>query len=223
MAAVARARTGALMIRDSWEHAQVMFADVNFITTLIDFAQNCKDALTDEVVDLVEPYLEMPGFDYKAVAKASRSVAQLYRWVDSMVTYHNQSKIVRPKLDALHLHEARLARAEVEVGRAEAELASNEAALEAEKAEYEAAVAKRYELERVRETTQARMLRAAAMIESLRDEKERWSADLETLDRDRATLVGDCALGSSFAAYAGQFDAPTRRFIEVCRMSFFFS
>jgi hypothetical protein len=49
-----------------------------------------------------------------------------------------------------------------------------------------------------------RLIAAEQLIAGLGSEKERWAADIESLEAQRTRLVGDCLLCSSFLSYTGK-------------------
>ena len=49
-----------------------------------------------------------------------------------------------------------------------------------------------------------RLIAAERLIAGLGSEKERWSADINSLEAQRIRLVGDCLLSSSFLSYTGK-------------------
>lgn len=48
-----------------------------------------------------------------------------------------------------------------------------------------------------------RLLAAERLIAGLGSEKERWAADIQSMDAKRERLVGDCLLCASFLSYTG--------------------
>lgn len=60
--------------------------------------------------------------DPELAGKASGAAAGLCKFVGAMVMYHGAAKIVKPKMDALKVAEAKLGKARAELEAAEAEL-----------------------------------------------------------------------------------------------------
>jgi dynein heavy chain len=59
------------------------------------------------------------------------------------------------------------------------------------------------ELRAKAELMERRLIAAERLIAGLASEKERWAADIRTLEAAKVQLVGDCLLCSSFLSYTG--------------------
>lgn len=57
-----------------------------------------RDSISDETIELLEPYLKSTSWFNLALAKnASVAGAGLLAWVLAIAEYHEKSKIVKPK------------------------------------------------------------------------------------------------------------------------------
>jgi dynein heavy chain len=151
------------------------------------FSEFKKDSITEETIELLEPYLtlKMPddaakfaGIDLftKEVAEVSnKSLGGLCDWAAAMSDYHKASKIVKPKLKLLEVKGAELAEAQEKLGEAEAELAEVTALKERLKKTYDDAMAKKNFLEENAAKTRKKMTDANKLISSLADNKTRWT------------------------------------------------
>lgn len=88
-----------------------------------------KDKITDEACEFLEPYLFLkvgpqnePFFTPQNLSQSNSAIATLTVWARAMYDYHNASKIVKPKQDALFLKETALKVAMAELAAAEEEL-----------------------------------------------------------------------------------------------------
>ena len=54
-----------------------------------------------------------------------------------------------------------------------------------------------------------RLTAASKLISGLTGERTRWTADIESLNKNKVQLVGDCLLAASFLSYSGA-SAPAR-------------
>lgn len=74
---------GFALYRPSWEQSKsLLLNDSQLIAKLKNFD---KDSITDETVELLEPYLRAPDFKPEFAEKASNAAVGLCRWVRSMV------------------------------------------------------------------------------------------------------------------------------------------
>jgi hypothetical protein len=71
-------------LEGSWQHASSMMADPRFLTWLQRFN---KEAINDETVELLYPYLAAPDFTADDAAKVSGSLAGLCSWCLGMARY----------------------------------------------------------------------------------------------------------------------------------------
>ena len=105
--------------------------------------------MNDETIELLLPYLELrmsggaaakekdaaedgtlPAFHPKFAGGACSQAVTLMQYAEAMKGYHEASKVVKPKLEALKLAEARLAEAQRKQKVAETQLAECEATLQ---------------------------------------------------------------------------------------------
>ena len=69
-----------------------------------------------------QPYLDIEEYNTLVAKNASKAAEGLCAWTKAMCSYQAASKIVKPKLEALKLAEAKLAEAQKELDKAEAKL-----------------------------------------------------------------------------------------------------
>lgn len=96
---------------------------------LIEFTNSGKDLITDETIELLEPYLQLrTPKDHREVfvgpvaMKASAALAGLCEYIRSMRDYHNVSKALQPKLQLIQAKMEELDKAEINLAAAEDEL-----------------------------------------------------------------------------------------------------
>lgn len=94
--------------------------DTSFLNALMNFP---KEQITDETVELLQPYFQAPDFNFDSAKKASGNVAGLCNWAAAMCTYHDVAKVVEPKIATLRAAEAELKVATKEKNAAEERMA----------------------------------------------------------------------------------------------------
>ncbi len=98
-----------MFIKDSYKMIQTgLLADTRFLQNITTFSKVDKDFINDETIELMLPYLSLEGFNPSVARNASKAAEGLCTWCRAMCDYHEASKIVKPKLEALRLAEARL-------------------------------------------------------------------------------------------------------------------
>ncbi|KAA0177346.1 hypothetical protein FNF27_01124 [Cafeteria roenbergensis] len=188
-----------------------LLADSGFLNALLGFD---KSSITDERVELLEPYLGLTEHFTAKVAKSASVAAEGLRiWVQAMADYHNASKIVKPKLEALATAEAELQQAERALAHAEERERECQERVAGLKAQFDGANAKKRELEENAEKLERKRNKAAALLDGLADERTRWTADKDSFAGVRQRLVGDVAVACAFISYCGPFNARFRELL----------
>mmetsp|Transcript_11859 Transcript_11859/g.17623 ORF Transcript_11859/g.17623 Transcript_11859/m.17623 type:complete len:4548 (-) Transcript_11859:28-13671(-) len=194
----------------SWDNAKKVMGDTKFINRIFHFD---RDSLSDEICELLSPYLDQPDFTFEAVASASQAVAGLAQWVRCMTEYHTIAKEVAPKKAAVREAENQLRAAQSELNSARAELAEKQKEVDKMQVKVDEAMEKRRVLEEDAKRTKDRMEAAEALINGLSGERARWSEDSKMFDDRIRRLIGDAAITSTFLSYAGPFNQEFREHI----------
>ena len=111
---------GSQVLLGTYEEAVRMMGDTSFLNALMNFP---KEQITDETVELLQPYFLAPDFNFDSAKKASGNVAGLCNWAAAMCTYHDVAKVVEPKIATLRAAEAELKVATKEKNAAEERMA----------------------------------------------------------------------------------------------------
>jgi dynein heavy chain len=198
-------------ITDSFVLAkQGMLTDTRFLANLFDFSKFKKDMINDETVEFMSCYHGLEGFNPLVARNASKAAEGLCAWVQAMTFYHEASKVVKPKLEALELASGRLEVAQSQLRGAEANLKKCQDVLDKLKQDFEDKMASKRAIEQGAMATKKRMEQATSLIDGLAGERKRWTEDSERFAHTKLSLVGDCALGSAFVSYAGPFSQEFR-------------
>jgi len=86
-----------IFMKDSFdEGGRGILNDTNLLKKLKEFE---KDQITEETIELLEPFLAQQSdwFTEENGKKASKAAAGLLKWTLSIYEYHTKSKIVKPK------------------------------------------------------------------------------------------------------------------------------
>jgi len=210
-------------LHDSYHEYAVKDLDMNFLKNILDFAANEKDNINDETCELLEPYLRMDpnpvrnwgpwpfkALDPDLAGKASMAAAGLCKFVGAMVQYHGAAKIVKPKMDALKVAEARLSKAMAELEAAEGELKKVLDEVAELDAELQQAQNKMNALKEDADAMQRKMEAANRLLLGLSGENARWTEDLKNFALRRKRLVGDVGSVCAFVTYCGPFNTEFR-------------
>lgn len=217
-------KVSAPFIADSYQEYSVKELDMTFLDKILSFAAYDKDNINDETCELLEPYLRFDPdinkhwgpwpahrvLEPELAGKASKAAMGLCTFVGAMVQYQRAAKVVKPKMIALEIAGAKLAKAKKEKEAAEAELArvmAEVAKLDRELAE---AKAKMQSLQESADRMQRQMDAANNLLNGLSGEKLRWEEDSKNFALRRKRLVGDVATVCAFVVFCGPFNSEFR-------------
>ncbi|CAN0438741.1 unnamed protein product [Ascophyllum nodosum] len=207
-------------LKDSYRYMQAgMLSEARFLQSIFSFSQNEKDYINDETVELMAPYLDLEGFNAAVARNASKALEGLCIWCRAMTHYHEASKIVKPKLEALRIAEMKLEDAQNELQMAESELQSCQELLTGLQREFEAQMAKKRVIEGNAARILKRMEQATALIVGLGEERTRWTEYSRRFSDTKRKLVGDVALSCAFVGYCGPFNQEFRDHLVNTRFS----
>lgn len=95
-------------VQDSYGSETIYTLKGQLINRIVEFSANDRDSITEETVELLEPYLAVcfDGTDEKIYTKkwaayGSAALVGMAVWSAAMVDYYKASKIVNPKLKFL--------------------------------------------------------------------------------------------------------------------------
>lgn len=126
------------------------------------------------------------------------------------VSYHNASKVVKPKLEALRVAEKRLEKAQSDLDVAARRLTRCREVLEKLQSDFEEQMAEKTRIAENASRTKRRMEQATRLISGLAGERVRWTADSREFAEIKKRLVGDCAVAAAFLSYCGPFNQAFR-------------
>ncbi|CAL8402248.1 dynein heavy chain 5, axonemal [Gadus morhua] len=193
--------------RPSWPEAMKLMQNSGFLGMLLNFS---KDTITEEMVELLAPYLDMEDYNLESAKRICGNVAGLCAWTEAMVDFFSINKEVLPLKANLALQEARLVVAQLELSNAQAQLDAKQQELDAVQALYDSAMQEKQELQDGAEACRTKMTTATALIGGLGGEKVRWTESSLMFQSQIERLVGDVLLATGFLSYAGPFNQEFR-------------
>ncbi|EPZ35039.1 Dynein heavy chain, coiled coil stalk domain-containing protein, partial [Rozella allomycis CSF55] len=198
-------------IDDYWGPAKTMMSDMKFLDSLRTYDRdNIQPAIMKQIR---QKYMDNPEFDPEKVKNASSAAEGLCRWVRAMECYDRVAKVVAPKKEALAIAEKELAETMQKLTEKRLQLKSVEERMTKLELKFEEMTKKKESLELQVDNCSKQLVRAEKLINSLGDEKERWTRVAEELDIVYETLLGDVLIASGSVAYLGAF---TKSFRDEC-------
>ncbi|GCC35016.1 hypothetical protein chiPu_0013494 [Chiloscyllium punctatum] len=172
-----------------------------------------QDSITGEVIDLLQPYLDMDDYNLETAKKVCGNVAGLCAWTKAMASFFEINKEVLPLKANLTLQEARLVVAKTELHNAQVQLDDKQRELDEVQAMYDAAMSEKQALLDDAEACRKKMNNATTLIEGLGGEKVRWTESSKLFQDQITRLVGDVLLATGFLSYSGPFNQEYRNLL----------
>jgi len=203
-------KNGNVSVQDSWERSKRMMNQPGFLRSLMNFD---KEAINDETIELLQPYLTHPDFNVQDVKKVSEAASGLCTWIRAMETYTVVAKDVKPKMARLRESESKLRVATAKLQAKQSELARVQNALDEVQRQLDDAKKKKQDLEDDAVTTRKFMEQANNLINALEGERVRWNKERSEFERIIVNLTGDVALSTAFISYCGPFNSEFRKLL----------
>uniref|UniRef100_T1J5R4 Dynein heavy chain ATP-binding dynein motor region domain-containing protein n=1 Tax=Strigamia maritima TaxID=126957 RepID=T1J5R4_STRMM len=190
-------------IIDYWDPGKALLQDpTRFLDNLFKFD---KENISDETMKKVRPYIEDPTFLPEHIAKVSKACTSICEWARAMYKYAEITRIVEPKRIALAGTKADLAVTMEALAEAKGRLDAVENGLSNLNGKLSSAINRKKELEDNSVLCEARLIRAAKLIDGLKDERSRWQETVESLENKLNSILGDVLISSGSVAYLGPF------------------
>ncbi|XP_019624088.1 PREDICTED: dynein heavy chain 8, axonemal-like [Branchiostoma belcheri] len=196
--------------KPSWSESLKLMSASGFLSMLQNFP---KDTITEEMVELMQPYLGMEDYSLENAKKVCGNVAGLLAWTCAMAVFYGINKEVLPLKANLAVQEAHLGKAMDQLNKAQAQLDAKQAELDEVQAKFDAAMKEKQDLLDDAEACKKKMEAASALIGGLAGEKTRWTQQSKEFKAQIDRLVGDSLLCTAFLSYSGPFNQEFRTYL----------
>jgi len=210
---ITMAKTEINWFEPSFKQALQMMSNPNFLNQLVEFGNTGKDLMNDETIEFLAVYIDVEQFTPAVAKNASTAAEGLCTYVRAMKYYHEASKIVKPKLEALAVAEGQMEAANKALAVAEGRLAACNEKLTDLQRLFDEQMSKKRTIEEGAMSLQKKMTQASALINGLAGERTRWTEDAANFSDQKKRLVGDCAIGCAFMSYCGPFNQQFRNYM----------
>eukprot|EP00730_Choanoeca_flexa_P004836 TRINITY_DN11816_c0_g3_i1.p1 TRINITY_DN11816_c0_g3~~TRINITY_DN11816_c0_g3_i1.p1 ORF type:complete len:1768 (+),score=556.53 TRINITY_DN11816_c0_g3_i1:318-5306(+) len=208
-----------------WKFIRSYITRPDFLPKIVGFD---PDSVTPRIQKAMEPYLSNPKFDEEKATHASKAAGPLVKWAKAMLSYTEMLLKIEPLRNQLKSLERDAADMAARHAAVQETLVVLEERLNSLTTEYNVLQKNIGKTEDMLNTTKLKVGRSVQLLESLKDEQERWSAGTAEFEQQLSTMVGDSLLAGAFIAYAGYFDQTYRKMLfrqwrthlEKARISF---
>ncbi|XP_068088806.1 dynein axonemal heavy chain 8 [Hyperolius riggenbachi] len=194
----------------SWGESLKMMSSTGFLQNLQQFN---KEAINEEMLELLEPYFGMEDYTMANAKKVCGNVAGLLSWTLAMAAFYGVNKEVLPLKANLMKQEGRLKAANSELCKAQAQLDEKQAELNKTQARFDAVMSEKMSLQNDAELCKKKMQAASTLIDGLSSERTRWTQQSLEFKSQISRLVGDVLLLTAFLSYCGPFNQTFRNIL----------
>lgn len=204
-------------VKQEWNEAKKLLNDIKFLDRLKEFD---KDNIPSKTIRQLQKFISDEEFTPETLSSISTAATSLCMWVRAMYTYDTVAKNIGPKKENLKVAELRLEEEQKQLNVKQSGLNTVLKKVADLKHTLTEAQQKKLDLEIQSEKTQAQLVRAERLIDSLGEEQGRWKECAEHLANDLINLVGDMILSAGCIAYLGPFTSEYRRELQAKWASF---
>eukprot|EP00940_MAST-03C_sp_MAST-3C-sp2_P000013 g13.t1 len=214
-------RTKATFLADSYLMARRgILAEKTFLRDLFTFAEEGRDHVNDETLELLEPYLNLAHFTPEKIKKASPMSACVLTWVKATVDYRNASRHVQPEVEALQQRRDELDHDAKTLGIIETQCRAIRNDLGIMQSEFGEQMRKRSVMKTTCERLRTEIEEMEVLVGLLQEREPLWKEALDSCEMLKRTAVGDTLLAAAFVAYGGSMDERARRvFLNECAIA----
>eukprot|EP00961_Rhodomonas_salina_P215584 2912310-Rhodomonas_salina.1 len=191
-------------VDDYWgvSKSKVLVDPSKFLNDLFTFD---KDAIKENTIKKIAPYIANPDFTAENISKVSKACTSICLWVCAMHQYYNVSKMVEPKKRALAEAQAELDENLAKLAASQKELKDVTDRVALLETKFKDAIDEKSALANKAEQCELKLERADKLIGGLGGEKTRWQESVKQFDIDYTNVVGDVLAAAGAIGYMGAF------------------
>jgi len=191
---------GQMFYKDSFAFAAPIVFETAFMDDLVTFP---KDSITDETIELMQPYLESPLFNIDMAKKVSAVSFAICLWIKAMISYHDISSSIQPQLQTLLKMEADLGSLEMKYAAAELDANITHAEIESMQSQLLQAVEEKKGIQGTIDLTARKIQSAKTLLASLDEHANVWKERLSSVSSRITLLAGDSTLAATVLTFCG--------------------
>ena len=203
---------GQMFYKDSFSVAAAVVFEPSFIEEVLSFS---KDSITDESIELMQPYLQSPLFSIEMAKKVSVVSYALSLWIKAMVVYHEISSAIQPQLEALWHMESDLGSLEMKLAAGVLDANMSHAEIESMQTQILQAVEEKKTIQNNMDLTLRKIQNANNLLASLDEHSVVWKQRITSYLSEINCLPGNSALAAVLFTFCPPQDKKIRE--KICK------
>lgn len=205
-----------------WEHAKVVLLTGEFKNILLTSYPIIVDTAPDSQIEEVKKKMQGPLFKMEKIVKTSQALVGVAKYINAVVEYYKQNKIIKPLLAQAAAAQAEFEEAMTGLNKKKEELRVIDEKLGALNRNLDAVNKEKQALEEKVNDTNVKLIRAKKLIEGLGGEKVRFAKEAKRFKDELVYVVGNVVVSAGIVAYLGPFlnkyrVEATNLWVSLCR------
>jgi len=193
---------------NSWADIRRILQKREFIPDVVNFK---SEDLTEERRANVEAMLQNPDFVEEKVMHANKACVALFRWIVSQLEFAGILLRIQPLREEIAELAEESDKLKVRHQEEMAKVTELEDQIATLKEEYAVLIGETETIKSEMASVKVKVERSKALLDSLSEENERWTASRVNFGEQMKTLPGDVFLAGAYITYAGFFDYKQRQ------------
>ncbi|KAG0688549.1 hypothetical protein C6P40_000845 [Pichia californica] len=187
-----------------WRDVQHVIRQDDFIASIINFKG--EKQLTPKLLTLMEEnYLTKSNFNYESANRASKACGPLFMWVKAQLRFSAIAVKVGPLKNELKKLENELMDTKAKLIAINGLIKDLQDEIEKYKHQYSETIRVKENIKLEMETVKEKLDRSIKLLSSLKNERQRWEANILEYQEQNNYMIGDSIIAASFIAYCGNY------------------
>lgn len=189
----------------TWKEIQGYVRRDDFISNIVNFDSDSQ--MSPQLRHKMETeFLSLPNFNFETVNRASKACGPLLQWVEAQVTYSSILERVGPLREEVKALQDEAVQTKAQAQAIIDMIEELEASIEKYKEDYAQLITETQAIKSEMVIVENKVNRSVNLLDSLSDERNRWSANIKEFEHRKDSLPGDVLLSSAFISYSGFYD-----------------
>lgn len=193
----------------TWKEIQGYVRRDDFISNIVNFDSDSQ--MNPQLRHKMETeFLSLPNLNFETVNRASKACGPLLQWVEAQVTYSSILERVGPLREEVKALQDEAVQTQAQAQAIIGMIDELEASIEKYKEDYAQLITETQAIKSEMGIVENKVNRSVNLLDSLSDERNRWSANIKEFEHRKDALPGDVLLSAAFISYSGYYDQQIR-------------